>query len=654
MQSGSPGDVAVEVAAEERPPLRARAVRASRLRRFAALRKWGSAALFVVPLALVLTVDVARRGPRLLAFRGFYQETYLAAILESFVVWGTLLYAASRRRGVFPRVLAVLFVFGMTMSVGGQRYFHDQYHAYLNVDVSLFASNLMDSVFNQLLADIDNYAIAKLPPLLVSLAAVLLARRIVRPRRRPALLAAVFAPVLLVASFFIPTQHRHVQAATPDVLYLEAVGGVIRTQLGFTDQSRQLRPMARSSLPVVLTAPRAPGARRPNVLFVILESVRADAVCIEPEKDCRRTPYTDAAVPERFPLLQMRSLASSTAISLAVMWSGVGPAEPREVLHTWPLLFDYAKAGGYSTAFWTSQNMMFGNARLWVKNLGVDQFTSATELDPTCDLDMGAPEELLAEHVNRHMGELREPFLAVVQLSNMHYPYFVDRHGSMPFQPWTSSKAPDDNSHFYNYYLNGVHQQDAHVAAIARHVRESAFGERTVIVYTSDHAEAFRDHGQMGHTFSVLDEEIHVPAWIDAPKGILTEAEEHSLATQRHEYTFHVDLTATMLDLLGVWDDPGVARFRTKMIGRSLLRPGTSDRPMPLTNCAGVWSCAFENWGYMRRNLKLEARAWDPEWHCFDVASDPYETKNLGRPACGDLGGLAQATFGRLPGGERH
>lgn len=627
---------------------------AARLRRLAAMRRLASVAILAVPLALVLTVDVARRGPRLLEFDGFYQATYFGAIVESLVVWGTLLYAASRRRGIASNVFATLFVVGVTLSVGGQRYFHDQYNAYLNVDVSLFASNLMDSVFNQLFADIRNYLIAKIPPLCVSLGLVWAARRVVRPRQRRATVAAYLAPVFLVASFFIPTQHRHIQAATPDVLYLEAVGGIIRTQLGFTDQSRQLRPMARSSLPVVLTLPRDPGERRPNVLFVILESVRADAVCSAPEKDCRRTPYSDALVPDRFPLTQMRSLDSCTAISLAVLWSGIGPNEPRDVLHTWPLVFDYAKAAGYDTAFWTSQNMLFGNARLWVKNLGVSQFTSATELDPTCDLDMGAPEGLLADHVVRHIGELKEPFLAVVQLSNMHFPYYVDRSGPMPFQPWTTSKAPEDNPHFYNYYLNGVHQQDRHVATILERVKHSALADHTVIVYTSDHAEAFRDHGQMGHTFSVLDEEIHVPAWIDAPKGVLGDEAEASLASLRSEHVFHPDLTATVLDVMGVWSDPGIARYRAKMLGRSLLHPGKSDRPMPLTNCAGVWSCAFENWGYMQGNLKLEARAWDPEWHCYDVDDDPYETKNLGRAACGNLGGLALSSFGRLPGGDRH
>jgi hypothetical protein len=89
------------------------------------------------------------------------------------------------------------------------------------------------------------------------------------------------------------------------------------------------------------------------------------------------------------------------------------------------------------------------------------------------------------------------------------------------------------------------------------------------------------------------------------------------------------------------------------MIGRSLLSSHSEPRAIPLTNCAGVWSCAFENWGYMREGLKLEARAWDSNWHCFDVDRDPYEVHDLGLAACGDLQSRSLATFGRLPGGSR-
>lgn len=608
-----------------------------------------SALLLLTPTLLVVTSDLLRRAPRLRGLEPTYQLTYAAAVLESSVIWGALLYAAARRRGKLRSLSAGLFVLALTFTVGGQAYFFQQYNAYLNVDVSVFASNFTDSVVNQLFADIGNYLSAKLPPFVLALTLVWLARRVLRPQRRPAQVLGVLAPCLLFGGFFVPTQHRAAQASTPDVLYLHAVGGLLRTQLGFTEQSNQMRPRARESLPVPHLT-RDPSLPQRNILFVILESVRADSVCIHADPDCQKTGPSNRLLPQRFGFNQMRSMDSCTAISLSVLWSGLLPTESRDVLHTQPLIFDYAKAAGYDTAFWTSQNMMFGNARLWVKNLGVRMFASATDLDPACDLDMGAPESLLAERVNRDIVQLSEPFLAVVQLSNVHYPYYVDPELPMPFEPWSTSKSPEDNAKFKNFYQNSVHQQDLHVAGMLRNLRESVAGPRTVIVYTSDHAEAFREHGQMGHTFSIFDEEIHVPMWIDAPPGTLTDSEIAALRSKRDAYLFHVDLAPTVLDLIGVANAPGIAEYREKLHGHSLLRAALTEAPLPMTNCAGVWSCAFENWGYMQGSRKLEARSWDRGWKCYDVERDPFEQTPLPLESCNDLVGHAQRTFKRLPG----
>lgn len=620
----------------------------SRLRSLVVWRKRAALLLMlVVPLASV-ALDFARRGARIRAFPHDYVATYFASLVESVIVWGVLLYAAGRRRGAMRHVAAALFVVMVTFAVGGQSYFFQQYHAYLNVDVSVFATNFADSVINQLTADLPNYLRAKLPPLGVALFLVWAARRVMRPSRYPALVAAPLAPLLLVASFFVPTQYRSEQASTPDTLYLNAVGGLLRTQLGLTDQSDQLRPRARESLPVPpLTRAAVP---KRNVLFVILESVRADTTCIEHDPKCKRTEATNLLLPERFPFTQMRSMDSCTAISLAVLWSGVRPIESRDTLHEWPLIFDYAHALGYETAYWTSQNMMFGNVRLWVKNLGVKHRVTATELDPAADLDMGAPEKYLADHVSRGIDELKEPFMAVVQMSNVHYPYYLDPSLPTPFQPWTTSKAPEENAAFKNFYQNSVYQQDLHIAKMIAALKASPAGKNTVIVYTSDHAEAFREHGQMGHTFSIFDEEVHVPAWIDAPPGTLTDEEAQSLRDKRDQYLFHVDVAPTVLDLLGVPDDPRLREYRAKMPGHSLVRPELTTEPMPLTNCAGVWSCAFENWGAMQGSLKIEARSWDSGWNCYDLEQDPLELSPLPLDQCGGLLAFVEKTYGRLPG----
>ena len=622
--------------------------RFARLRRVAWQRRLLSPLLLLVPTAVVLGVDFSRRSARLASLDLWHKGAYLASLVESLLVWSLLLHAAARQRGAFRWLAAVLFVLAFTFAVGGQTYFYSQYNAYLNLDVSLFASNFKDSILNQLLADFGNYLRAKLPPLCIALTLLWLAGRWLRPARQRARLTRFLAPALLVASFAIPTQHRHLQAAPPDVLYLNALGGLLATELGLSEQAKQMRPRTRESLPVPTLHPVVTPKR--NVLFVILESVRADATCLGYEPDCRRTEATNQLFPERFAFTQMRSMDSTTAISLAVLWSGLSPVEPRDTLHTWPLIFDYARAAGFETAFWTSQNMLFGNVRLWVKNLGANQFFSATDLDPISDLDMGAPEGLLADRVIREFGSLREPFMAVVQLSNVHYPYYLERSGPQPFQPSTRSKAPEDNPYFKNFYQNAVYQQDQHLAKMLSYVRSTEAGKHTVIVYTSDHAEAFREHNQMGHTFSLFDEEIHVPGWIDAPPGTLTAEEAQSLRAKEHEYVFHVDLAPTILDLMGVDQDPAIARYKARMPGHSLLRPALSAQPLLMTNCSGLWTCAFENWGIMQKNLKIESRAWDSGWKCHDVAKDPLELKNLDLSECGNLAQLADEAYGRLPG----
>ncbi len=611
-------------------------------------RRIMAALVLLAPGTVSLVSDLAHRGRRIVAFDVYHGATYLGALIESFAIGAFLLAGASRRRSRWAWVLGCLFAVELTAAIGGQHYFFEQYNAYLNTDVSEFASNFKDSIVNQLVADLGNYLMVLLPVLLLAVVLLAMSRRWTRLTRRHSNVAAIAAPAMLGASLFCPTQHRQYQASTPDILYFNAVGGLIRTTLGLTQQSGQVRPMARHSLPVPPLTPKPSHPR--NVLLVLLESVRADATCIDYDPQCRRTEATNLQFPTRIGLHHLHALDSSTAITLAVLWSGLQPNEPRERLHTQPLLFDYARAAGYHTAYLTSQNLLFGNTRLWVKNLGVERFCSATELDPESDLDMGAPERQLAERVMREFDTLPEPFFAVVQLSNVHYPYFVDPDGPQPFQPASRSKAPDDNYKFFNQYQNAVHQQDWHVRRFLDHLEHLPAGPRTVILYTSDHGEAFREHGNMGHTSSVLEEEIHVPGWIYAPPGTITDDERSTIESKRDQPLTHLDLTHTMLDLLGIGDAKEIQSYLATTSGRSLMRPGLDESEVALTNCAGVWSCAFENWGALQGWRKVEAREWDTHWRCFDLQADPTEQHDLGERACPELVSFVKAQFKRLPG----
>jgi glucan phosphoethanolaminetransferase (alkaline phosphatase superfamily) len=352
------------------------------------------------------------------------------------------------------------------------------------------------------------------------------------------------------------------------------------------------------------------------------------------------------------PLLQMRSNSSTTAIQLAVLWSGLEPSSSREALHTAPLLFDYAHAAGLDSAYWTSHHMMFANSRLFVQDLPTSHQCGATDLDPLADIDLGGPDERLTARVEGEIGGMREPFLGVVHYGNTHTPYRVDPAAS-PFQPAFIDKGPAASEAYHNFYRNAVFLQDRTIGEMIRFIRSQPFGARTVIVFTSDHAESFHEHGQIGHTGSIYDEEIHVPFWIDAPPGTLTDEETAALTAARDAFAFHTDVTPTILDLLGLWDAPELARFRASLVGSSLLRKGRAEPALELTNCSGIWGCAFRNWGMMKGSRKLEAREWDRAWHCYDVLDDPREERDLGPAACGELPSLAARAYGGLPSDAR-
>jgi len=261
---------------------------------------------------------------------------------------------------------------------------------------------------------------------------------------------------------------------------------------------------------------------------------------------------------------------------------------------------------------------------------------------------MGASDALLTERVKKELPLLREPWFAIVHYSSTHFPYRITE-GVEPFQPASTSKSPDDNAELFNYYRNAVHGQDRTIADLMTALRASPAGARSVVLYTSDHGEAFREHGQLAHTSSVFEEEIHVPGWVDAPAGTLTEFERAALISAKSEPVWHLDLPPTVLDLLGLWSLPETARFRAKMVGTSLLRKERTHAEVPLTNCSELWGCAFRNWGLMRGALKLEAREWDFDWHCWDVRLDPREEHDLGRAACGALAPSAENLFRGLP-----
>jgi len=604
--------------------------------------------VLAMPALWMVYGDFARRGARILEFPTKYVGSYVGGVAQSLLFWGVLLYAASRRRSRFGSFAAGLFFLLFVVIMGSESAFHAVWNVYLCVDGQLHSKNVVQSIVGTLPLLRPLVALHFLMAMVAGAVILRTARRVVRAKGLPFWIVSVaLVPAVLAASTQIPTSYRGIQASPPDALYLHGMTGLVKEALDITNESPDLRVQRRKPEPVPELT-RKP-ARPRNVILILEESQRGDVVCAEHDPRCElSTPWTNAIVPNRMPLLQLRSNASTTAISISNIWSGVRPTESRELLHSVPLLWEYADAAGYDTAYWTSQNLMFGNAREYVQDLPISHGCVATNLDPEADLDTGANDELLTHRVEREWGEMKEPFFAVIHYSNPHYPYVYDEELA-PFQPAKKDHSAAENWHFFNYYKDVVFRSDMAVAELVRFIRASDSGKRTVIVYTADHGESFREHWQMGHTSSIYDEETRVRGWIDAPPGTLSESEEKNLRAAKEQLVWHLDLAPTFLDLLGVWDDPKMAPYEARMMGHPITRPERTLEPVPITNCTWVWECSFRNWGLMQGSRKVEAREWDAAYHCFDVLADPEEKVDLGERRCAPLPDLARELYHSMP-----
>ena len=465
--------------------------------------------------------------------------------------------------------------------------------------------------------------------------------------------ALVLVPVALYGSWRVPASYAGAQATSPDVIYVNGFRAFFDAPLAEWWPRRYVRAARRTSPPLPRLEPR-PGGKR-NVLFILQESERADVTCIGFDPHCdRANRASNAVTPHRFGLNQMRSMDSSTFISAAVLLTGMQPVVSRSTMYSAPILFDYANAAGYEPSYFTSQHLMYGNARMFFVDAPLAHFVSATNLDPMANMLTGADDAKLTDRFLSELGGLHEPFFAMVHYANIHGPRLVDPTDE-PFRP-TSDRNEDCGTQAYeNHYEDAAYLSDRAVARLIEGIRATDAGAHTVIVYTSDHGESLCEHDvPPQHTHSIYDTEVHVPAWIDAPDGTLSDGERESLLGAKDSLAWHVDLSATLFDLIGIWDAPELAPYRKNMPGHPLTRKERTTQPLPMSNMSWIWESTGPSWGLMHGSRKVMASAFrsaDTHYHCFDVIQDPDELDDLApNGACDDLLGEAAKVYqDRMP-----
>ncbi|HEX4340950.1 MAG TPA: sulfatase-like hydrolase/transferase [Polyangiaceae bacterium] len=475
-------------------------------------------------------------------------------------------------------------------------------------------------------------------------------------------LPAVLATVAVVALFeyallatsagaFAPPRRLAVGGAVAVVTLCAAAPALGVGQRYFARSASEERRVELPELP-------STRARLPNVLVLLTESVRASDYCAGHGADCATSPELDRLLPDRIALTGMRAVASYTAVSVAALFTGKPPLGSLGDVAATPGYFDYLKAvraGGHApaVAYWSAQL----DSVFWRRDVrhAVDSFVAVDDL---VGHGVGDEDEVIADGVDRmlttyteqHLRTLPTPFSLVLHFQGTHAPYFVDE-AHAPFQPMSHTVSWSGLTELHAAYRDAIFEQDRSIARCVRAFLDRVRAEPWVIVFTSDHGEAFGEHGAIHHGQNLYDEQIHVPAWIAASNGGLDDAELEHLRSYRDSVVTHFDVLPTLLDVAGVLDGYALAGRRRSLIGRSLVAAHRElERPVPMTNCTALFPCPLDTWGMLDGEHALVAQPWDADFRCVALRTATTGASD----DCASLRTASSEWFALKPNGRKN
>jgi arylsulfatase A-like enzyme/Tfp pilus assembly protein PilF len=202
------------------------------------------------------------------------------------------------------------------------------------------------------------------------------------------------------------------------------------------------------------------------------------------------------------------------------------------------------------------------------------------------------------------IGTRPKRFFAWVHFYDPHLPY-------SPPDPFRGRFAQDP-------YRGEIAFVDAQIARILADVEAYSGLEKTLVVVTSDHGEAFGEHGEVGHGIFAYDESLRVPLILHAP-GRLPEGR---IVEERVRL---IDLLPTLIELYGLGPVPDLP-------ARSLLPllHGEQQGDAREVYFESVLGLEDYNWapitGLISGSHKLISL---PQPELYDLRRDPAERENL-------------------------
>jgi len=296
--------------------------------------------------------------------------------------------------------------------------------------------------------------------------------------------------------------------------------------------------------------------KHPNVLILMLDTLRADHMGVYGfERDT--SPELDAFARDNLNFTSMVSASNWTPASISSLFSGYYPtshgmmppnsrARARQMSGLAPNLETIAellRKYGYQTAGVSSNP--------WItKEFGFDQGFGEFRYDSRAR----------AETINQHGFELIEklkqnsaPFFLYLHYLDPHDPYNPPEEyreifkGQLKNTPYKYSQDMLDNIGLYN---GEIRYLDTELGKLFRFLKEKELYDDMMIIIIGDHGEQFEEHGNLGHGFSLYNEEVHVPLMIKP-------ARKHLRARSISETVSTVDIMPTIFSRIGVPTPPG-------------------------------------------------------------------------------------------------
>jgi len=425
-------------------------------------------------------------------------------------------------------------------------------------------------------------------------------------------------------------------------------------------------------LVAVLSGPVLEAAERPNILFIYTDDQRYDALSVVQKEQGQRgrfpwfqTPNMDRLAKEgvrfRNAFVVCSLCAPSRAVNLTGRYnhlngvaSNFRPFPINNVTHA-----SLLRAAGYTTAYVGKWHMdsqrerpgfdhhysFIAHARYWDPVFIVDGKDTPTKGwidDISTDYSI--------EFMKNQKGSAK-PWLLVVGFKSPHGPTEPPERAKDRFAgqqarivpnlstpvpylgPEASQKAAEPSSATVPVNLNYfrcVSAADDCLGRLLDALEELSFAKNTIVIYTSDNGYYLGEHG-LGDKRSAYDESLRVPFLVRDP-ALGARARGRVV----DEMVLNLDLAQTLLDFAGV---PASAQMQ-----------GHSWRPL-LTGQSTGWrqSWFYEYFAENQKNsrvpditavrttgAKLIKYPGHDDWtELFDLASDPYETRNLYQDAAG-------------------